>query len=232
MAEITSDLENLDLALGDLEGSIAGTQAVTAAFTAELAGVNTVLAATTSQATGFTRSVGTSLRTAFDALVFDGARLTDVLRGLSLSIADSALDAVLKPVTNQLGNLLGGGLQNLMQGMLPFENGAAFSSGRVQAFAKGGVISQATTFPMRGGTGLMGEAGPRRWVDQRHHEYQHAGCGRISALTQPDCCAVSAGIATRRAQSLNLTGGGYELSRGSVSDGIAFRISGWARAAH
>jgi len=160
MAEITSDLENLDLALGDLEGSIAGTQAVAAAFKTELAGVNTVLAATGSQATSFTRSVGTSLRNAFDSLVFDGGRLTDVLRGLSLSIADSALDAVLKPVTGQLGNLIGGGLQNLMQGVLPFENGAAFSSGRVQAFAKGGVVSQATSFPMRGGMGLMGEAGP------------------------------------------------------------------------
>ena len=55
MADVTSDLENLDLALGDLEGSIAGTQAVTATFKAELAGVNTVLAATGAQATGFTR---------------------------------------------------------------------------------------------------------------------------------------------------------------------------------
>ena len=160
MAEITSDLENLDLALGDLEGSIASTQAMAAAFSAEMAGVGTVLAASGSEATSFTRSVGGSLRNAFDSLVFDGGRLTDVLRELSLSIANSALDAVLKPVTSQLGGLLGGGLESLMTGLLPFENGAAFSSGRVQAFAKGGVVSQATTFPMRGGMGLMGEAGP------------------------------------------------------------------------
>lgn len=160
MADVTGDIENLDLALGDLAGSIAGTEAVTAAFKAELAGVNTVLAATSAQATGFQRSVGTSLRSAFDALVFDGGKLTDVLKGLSLSIANSALDSALKPVTSGLGNLLGGGLQSLIQGILPFENGAAFSSGRVQAFAKGGVVSQATSFPMRGGMGLMGEAGP------------------------------------------------------------------------
>jgi len=160
MADVTADLDNLDLALGDLASSIAGTKAMTAAFKSELAGVNAVMAATSAQATGFQRSVGTSLRSAFDALVFDGGRLTDVLRGLSLSIADSALDSVLKPVTNQLGNLIGGGLQNLIQGILPFQNGAAFSQGRVQAFARGGVVSQATSFPMRGGTGLMGEAGP------------------------------------------------------------------------
>jgi phage-related minor tail protein len=160
MATAAADLGNLDLALGDLEGSIAGTQAVTAAFKAELAGVSTVLETTSARATSFQRAVGTSLRSAFDALVFDGGKLTDVLRGLSLSIANSALDSVLKPVTSGLGNLIGGGLQNLMQGILPFENGAAFSSGRVQAFAKGGVVSQATNFPMRGGMGLMGEAGP------------------------------------------------------------------------
>ena len=160
MAEVTADVENLDLALGDLAGSIAGSEAVTAAFKAELAGVATVMTATSAQATGFQRSVGGSLRSAFDALVFDGGKLTDVLKGLSLSIANSALDSVLKPVTGGLGNLLGGGLQNLIQGILPFENGAAFSSGRVQAFAKGGVVSQATNFPMRGGMGLMGEAGP------------------------------------------------------------------------
>lgn len=160
MANLTTDVENLDLALGDLEASITGTQAVTAAFTAELAGVSTVMQAAGTQATSFTRSVGTSLRNAFDALIFDGGKLTDVLRGLSLSIANSALDSVLKPVTSHFGNLIGGGLQNLMQGVLPFENGAAFSQGRVQAFAKGGVVSQATSFPMRGGMGLMGEAGP------------------------------------------------------------------------
>ena len=143
-----------------MAGSIAGTEAVAATFKTELSGVATAMTATNAQATSFQRSVGTSLRGAFDALVFDGGKLTDVLKGLSLSISNSALDSVLKPVTSGLGNLLGGGLQNLMQGILPFENGAAFSSGRVQAFAKGGVVSQAMSFPMRGGTGLMGEAGP------------------------------------------------------------------------
>ena len=160
MVNVTANVGNLDLALGDLATSIAGTEAVASAFKTELSGVKAVMSATSAQATGFQRSVGSSLRSAFDSLVFDGGRLTDVLQGLSLSIANSALDSVMKPVTSGLGNLLGGGLQNLMKGILPFENGAAFSSGRVQAFAKGGVVSQATNFPMRGGLGLMGEAGP------------------------------------------------------------------------
>ncbi|MBD3766214.1 MAG: phage tail tape measure protein, partial [Rhodobacterales bacterium] len=36
----------------------------------------------------------------------------------------------------------------------------AFSQGRVMPFARGGVVTQPVTFPMRGGRGLMGEAGP------------------------------------------------------------------------
>jgi lambda family phage tail tape measure protein len=44
--------------------------------------------------------------------------------------------------------------------VLPFANGAAFGAGRVAAFARGGVVDGPTQFPMRGGVGLMGEAGP------------------------------------------------------------------------
>lgn len=160
MAEIESELENLDLVLGDLESSISATQGATVAFQTELKGTEVALMAAGQQATTFTRSVGRSLRSAFDALIFDGAKLTDVLRNLSLSIANSALDSVLNPVASHFGDILGSALQSIMQGILPFENGAAFSGGRVTAFANGGIVSKATSFPMRGGTGLMGEAGP------------------------------------------------------------------------
>lgn len=52
-------------------------------------------------------------------------------------------------IVGWIGKLLGG-----------FANGAAFSDGRVTAFAKGGVVDSPTLFPMSGGLGLMGEAGP------------------------------------------------------------------------
>ncbi len=160
MSEIGTDLESLDIVLGDLEGSIASTQNVTAAFQAELAGVNSAMALSTQQMSSFSRSISGSLRTAFDSLIFDGARLTDVLRNLTLSIADSALDMVMKPVTDHFGGLIAKGIGSLIGGVLPFENGAAFSAGRVTPFATGGVVSGPTNFPMRGGIGLMGEAGP------------------------------------------------------------------------
>ncbi len=44
--------------------------------------------------------------------------------------------------------------------LLPFANGGSFSQGRIAPFASGEIVSAPTTFPMRGATGLMGEAGP------------------------------------------------------------------------
>jgi lambda family phage tail tape measure protein len=43
---------------------------------------------------------------------------------------------------------------------MPFEKGGAFSQGRVVPFANGGIVSSPVQFAMRGGRGMMGEAGP------------------------------------------------------------------------
>ncbi|MEL7090258.1 MAG: hypothetical protein AAFN94_00850 [Pseudomonadota bacterium] len=49
----------------------------------------------------------------------------------------------------------------LLPGLFPNAKGNVFSGGRVTPFARGGIVSSPTLFPMRGGnTGLMGEAGP------------------------------------------------------------------------
>ncbi|MEM7270532.1 MAG: phage tail tape measure protein [Pseudomonadota bacterium] len=106
------------------------------------------------------RSMGTGLRRAFDQAIFGGDKLSDVMKNLAVSLSRSALNSALKPVQNALG----GGLNSLVAGgvgaLFGFEKGGSFSAGRVRAFAKGGVVSGPTTFPMRGATGLMGEAGP------------------------------------------------------------------------
>jgi lambda family phage tail tape measure protein len=66
----------------------------------------------------------------------------------------------MKPVTDHFGGMLADGVNSLVSGMMPFARGGALSDGRVLPFARGGVVDRATAFPMRGGTGLMGEAGP------------------------------------------------------------------------
>jgi len=160
MAEIETDLERLDGLLGELEASIGSTQTVTAAFQREVQGMNSSLQAAVETTAGLSRSISSQLGNAFEALIFDGARLSDVLLNVARGVTNTAFNQAIRPVTDGLGNLLAGGIQNLLSGILPFADGGVMTSGRVSAFANGGVINGPTTFPMRGGTGLMGEAGP------------------------------------------------------------------------
>jgi hypothetical protein len=51
-------------------------------------------------------------------------------------------------------------LQSIGTAMTASAKGNVFSGGNVVPFAKGGVVSQPTIFPMANGAGLMGEAGP------------------------------------------------------------------------
>ena len=160
MTNLISDLQALDGQISDIESTLAGTQSVSAAFKAEMQSMQTTMTATGAQVSGLTRSLGTGLRQAFDGLVFDGANLSDVLKQLGRSMANAAFSQAFRPVQNALAGAVVGGVQNMVSGILPFADGAAFSQGKVTPFAKGGVVSRATKFPMRSGTGLMGEAGP------------------------------------------------------------------------
>ena len=160
MTDILGDLEGLDSQVTALESSLVRTGDVAAAFEAELATMRTTMLYTGREVNSLSRSFGSSLKRAFDGLVFDGDRLSDVLRSLGRSMADAAFATAIKPVQNALGGLLADGVNKVVSGILPFANGASFSQGRVQPFASGGVVSGPTFFPMRGGMGLMGEAGP------------------------------------------------------------------------
>jgi phage-related minor tail protein len=100
------------------------------------------------------------LRKAFDGLVFDGMKLNDALKSVANTIVDTVYSIAIKPVTGALGGLLAQGVGGLMGAGMPFANGGAFSQGKVMPFAKGGIVGGPTAFPMRGGRGLMGEAGP------------------------------------------------------------------------
>lgn len=150
---LESDVSALERTLGD-------TAAVTAAFEGQLRDVQGTLVATTRDLGDLSRGFSTGLRQAFDGLVLDGRSLTDVLGGLADKMLSTAYGAAVNPVTDHLGGLLSDGLNGLVSGLMPFADGGSFSQGRVMPFAKGGIVSGPTTFPMRGGTGLMGEAGP------------------------------------------------------------------------
>lgn len=153
LSDLESDVSALEQTLGD-------TAQVTAAFEAQLRDVQGTLVQTTQDLGQLERGFSRGLRTAFDGLVLDGRSLTDVLSGLADKMSSTVYGAAVSPVADKFGGLLAQGVGAAMSGLLPFADGASFSQGRVMPFAKGGVIGTPTTFPMRGGTGLMGEAGP------------------------------------------------------------------------
>ena len=150
---LESDVTALEQALGD-------TSAMTTAFSDQLRQTQVTLGETTRDLGKLEAGFSSGLRRAFDGLVLDGQKLSDVLTGLAQSMISTAYSAAINPVTDHFGGLLANGLNTMIAGMMPFADGAAFSQGRVMPFAKGGVVTAATSFPMRGGTGLMGEAGP------------------------------------------------------------------------
>lgn len=182
-------------ALAALEARMEGAVPVTAAFEAELSRLSQTMLFTGREVTSLSGALGTGLRRAFDGVMFDGMRLSDALRGVAQSMAASVYSVAMRPVQNALGGALAEGINGMLSGVLPFAKGGAFSQGRVTAFAKGGVVASPAVFPMRGGIGLMGEAGPEailplaRGADGRLGVQAGGGARAVSVvmnITTPD----------------------------------------------
>lgn len=153
-------LDALDSDISALERTLGDTAAMTVAFDAQLRGMQGTLGETTRDLGNLERGFSRGLRRAFDGVLLDGVKLSDALGGLAQSMIDTAYAAAINPITNHMGGMLANGLNAAVSSLMPYADGAPFSQGRVMPFAKGGVVGGPTTFPMRGGTGLMGEAGP------------------------------------------------------------------------
>lgn len=164
MADFSDEIDELEVQLEGLEGRLAATSDMSAAFQRELAGMETSITNAGREAAGLSRSLGTGMRHAFSDLILEGAKVSDVLRDVARSMIRTTLNGALKPVTTAVSNILTGNLTKLIGGILPFEKGGVFSGGHVMPFAKGGIVSSPTNFAMRGGIGLMGEAGPEAIV--------------------------------------------------------------------
>jgi phage-related minor tail protein len=149
-------VEDLQSQLDALDKSISQTSSLTAGFVGEMDRMTSSLANVRASSADFEKSLSRGLKKAIDGIVFDGMKLSDALRSVSQSLIQTAFDAAVKPMTDHFGSVIGKGLSSL----LGFADGGSFSQGRVMPFANGGVIGGPTFFPMRGGLGLMGEAGP------------------------------------------------------------------------
>ncbi|MEM9343451.1 MAG: phage tail tape measure protein [Pseudomonadota bacterium] len=193
IADIEDEVYALELTLGSARNNAQG-------FEVELTGIKSALTEAGTSAKSLNSSISNNLRRAFDALIFDGAKLSDVLKSAFSSITRTAYRQAVSPVFNHLGGLFG----NLFGGA--FADGGAFSQGRVMPFANGGIVNGPTTFPMRGGTGLMGEAGPEAIMP-----LERGPDGRL-------------GVAARGGASVHVTMnittpdvGGFEKSRSQIA---------------
>lgn len=155
-----TEIDALADQLAALEVTLGSSTAMTAAFDGELRRMQGGLALTGREMGSLSASISGGLRRAFDGLVFEGLKLSDALRMVARSMADSVYNIAMRPVQNAVGGALANGLSGMLAGLLPFAQGAPFSQGRVMPFAQGGVVTGPVAFPLRGGTGLMGEAGP------------------------------------------------------------------------
>ncbi len=106
----------------------------------------------TRTATRGARDLGRVFTGALGDIASSGKSLKSVLQSLAVDLAKLATE-------NLLGN--GSGGANALTSLLSANaNGNGPDTGRIRAFAKGGVLASPALFPMRGGTGLAGEAGP------------------------------------------------------------------------
>jgi len=155
-----ADIGTMQEQLQALEAQLGSSVSMVATFDGELARMRETMIFTGREVNTLSGGISGGLRKAFDGLIFDGMKLNDALKTVANTIVDSVYSIAMKPVTGALGGLLAQGVAGVMGSGMPFANGGAFSQGRVMPFAKGGVVSSPTGFPMRGGMGLMGEAGP------------------------------------------------------------------------
>lgn len=209
----SSDIATLELqseALGHSLGDAAG---MAASFETELRRVRDAFEATGKDVETLERGLSKGLRRAFDGVVFDGKSLSDALDGLARSLVNTTFNAAIKPVTDQVGTLISEGVGNLIGGLLPFADGAAFSQGQVMPFARGGVVSSPTSFPMRGGTGLMGEAGPEAIMP-----LSRGTDGKLGVRSQGGGISVVMNVTTPDVQ-------GFARSRGQIASQVSRALS-------
>ena len=133
---------------------------MTVAFRRELEGMQGSMKDAGREATGMSRTVTSSLRRAFEGVLFDGKKVSEALASIGRSISGAVLSRALQPVQSARLGARRRRDSRCSAACCPSPRAGCSASGRVAAFARGGVVDGPTHFPMRGGVGLMGEAGP------------------------------------------------------------------------
>lgn len=212
-------MEDLGESLDTLERSLGQASGMAASFDAEMKRINQTFASTGVGAAKLERSLSRGVARAIDGVVLDGRKLSDALGIVAQSMVDAAWRAAVRPVSQHVGGALATGMSRLFGAAMPFADGGAFTQGRVMPFATGGVVTGPVAFPMRGGTGLMGEAGPEAIMPLSRGPDGKLGV-RAQAAAQP--VTVVMNIQTPDVQ-------GFQRSRSQVAAQMSRALSRGAR---
>lgn len=166
------------------------------------------------------KKFGQSLSSALTTNLNAGRQLDGMLGTLATKLSSIALKAALTPVSKGLASLVKGLLGSAGDATTSaFARGGVIAAGRVRPFASGGIVAAPTYFPMQGGTGLMGEAGPEAILP-----LQRGSDGRLgvaSAGERP--VSVNVSIATPDAES-------FRRSEAQVAASLARAVARGRRA--
>jgi len=154
------NIEEMEAQTDALSRTLGATAGMVGQFDGELRRMRAAMSEAGKDVQTLEKGLSGGLRRALDGVLFNGMKAGDALQTVSRSMSNTAYSAAVRPVTEHFGGMISKGVGSLVKGILPFADGAPFSQGRVMPFANGGVVSGPVRFPMRGGTGLMGEAGP------------------------------------------------------------------------
>lgn len=104
----------------------------------------------------FAKQLGLTFSSAFEDAIVKMENLRDITSALLEDILRAIVRMqITQPLVNAVGSYFGGGAAPTANA-----DGNAFHRGHVIPFARGGIVTGPTLFPMANGTGLMGEAGP------------------------------------------------------------------------
>lgn len=119
------------------------------------------------------RSFERTMSDAFVKAAVQGKRFDDVLKSVATRLQSVALGAAMKPVESMLGNatdtlakaltgLAASGAGSLLSSLGGGQAAAGPLTGHLSVYgsARGSILDGPTSFPLQGGIGLAGEAGP------------------------------------------------------------------------
>jgi phage-related minor tail protein len=107
-------------------------------------------------AEGVAKKFGNTITSSFATGIVTGRSLTDTVSNIGLRLSAMALNAALKPVSETITS----SAQGLFSSLGKIGTDSVSAPLNILPFAKGGVVSSPSYFPMtNGNTGLMGERG-------------------------------------------------------------------------